>query len=53
MKNYLTTIFGGITALGLFLSHNANATIATIGHTASIIGSLLLGGGAKDAKNKQ
>lgn len=51
MKNWLTTLFGAVTAAGLFLSHSTNATVATIGNVVSVVGSLLLGGSSKDASN--
>lgn len=48
MKNWKTTLFGSITALGIFFSSNANATLSTIGNLAQAIGVILLGGNAKD-----
>lgn len=53
MSNFLTTLFGAISALGAFFSHNSNATLQTIGTIATVVGPLGLGVVAKDASNSK
>lgn len=48
MKNWKTTLFGGITAAGLGLSQSAEPILQTIGQILSVIGPILLGIFAKD-----
>lgn len=50
--NWRTTLFGAIAALGLYLAKQPNTTLAFIGTVASMAGTFLLGGFAKDAATK-
>lgn len=52
MKNAKTTLAGLLTGLGLFFTHSANATLATIGQIASVVGSVLMGHSAADKTKK-
>lgn len=49
MKNWKTTIFGGITAAGLGLAQSGDSVLVAIGQVLSVLGPILLGIFAKDA----
>lgn len=49
MKNWKTTLFGGLTACGLGLSQTEDPILKTIGQILVVIGPVLLGVFAKDA----
>ncbi len=49
MKNWKTTLFGGITAAGLGLSQADDAVLKTIGQIMAILGPVLMGFFAKDS----
>ena len=48
MKNWKTTLFGGITAAGLGLAQSTEPILQTIGQILSVLGPILLGIFAKD-----
>lgn len=48
MKSWKTTLGGLLAASGIALQTSDNATIKTIGVVLGVVGTLLLGGGAKD-----
>ena len=48
MKNWKTTVFGGITAAGMGLASSDDPILKTIGQILAIIGPVLLGIFAKD-----
>jgi hypothetical protein len=48
MVNWKTTLGGAITALGLFLSNQDNATLKLIGNILGPLGAFLIGLVAKD-----
>lgn len=52
MKNWLTTLIGGATAVGTYLAHGTVGTLQQIGNIIQIVGVFLLGSAAKDAGNK-
>lgn len=49
MKNWKTTLGGVLTASGIAMQASDNGTTKIIGVVTGIIGSLLLGGSAKDS----
>ena len=52
MKNWLTTLIGGVTAVGVYLAHGTTGALQQIGGVVQIIGTFLLGSAAKDANSK-
>lgn len=48
MKNWKTTLFGGLIAAGAGLAQSDDAILKTIGQVLSIVGPVLLGLFAKD-----
>jgi hypothetical protein len=49
MKNWKTTLFGGITAAGMGLATTDDAILKTIGQILAVLGPVLMGIFAKDA----
>ena len=49
MKNWKTTLFGGMTAAGLGLTQSSEPILQTIGQILSVVGPVLLGMFAKDS----
>jgi len=49
MKNWKTTLFGGLTACGFGLSQSEEPILKTIGQILTVIGPVLLGIFAKDS----
>lgn len=49
MKNWKTTVFGGLTAAGLGLAQSDDPILKTIGQVLMVIGPVLLGIFAKDS----
>jgi hypothetical protein len=49
MKNWKSTLFGGITAAGIGMAQSGDGIVQTIGQVLSVIGPILLGLFAKDA----
>lgn len=49
MKNWKTTVFGGVTAAGMGLSQSEDPILKTIGQILVVIGPVLLGIVAKDS----
>ena len=47
-KSWKTTLAGFLTALGVTLSQNEDATLKLIGQVLSVVGPLILGWAAKD-----
>ena len=47
-KNWMTTLAGIITAVGVALLQNEDATLKLIGQVLSVVGPLILGWAAKD-----
>jgi len=52
MKNYRTTIFGALTALGAFFAQSSTGVLQVVGQGVQVLGTLLLGASAHDAVNK-
>ena len=48
MKNWKTTLFGGMTAAGMGLSQSDDPVLKTIGQILAVLGPVLLGMFAKD-----
>ena len=48
MKNWKTTLFGVLTAVGMALQSNDNPTLKTIGTVLASVSALLLGATSKD-----
>jgi hypothetical protein len=49
MKNWKSTLFGGITAAGIGLAQHGEGTLSAIGQVMAVVGPILLGLFAKDA----
>lgn len=49
MKNWKTTLFGGLTAAGLGLAQSDDPILKTIGQILCVVGPILLGLFAKDS----
>jgi len=53
MKNYKTTIFGSLAALGMYLAQSQTGVLQLIGQGLQIIGTLLTGVSAADGSKTQ
>lgn len=53
MTNWKTTLFGAVTALGLFLETQPGELISASGKVLQILGTAALGYFAGDSKNKK
>lgn len=48
MKNWKTTLFGGLTAAGMGLTQSEDPTLKTLGQILVVVGPILMGIFAKD-----